>query len=274
MGGGPSSTSQTTTQNLPPWVAPYSKLLLGEFGNMLFPGLQTPNIPNLGIGGKSGNPLPGLPQMPSNLNQSVAGFTPDQLAAMQGVDNTTGAASNLAGAGAANAQSTLGGTYLNPATNPYLTDTFNQGAQGLVSQYQNAIAPSLQAQAQQGGVAGGSAEGQQQLMDQYGLGQSLNNLATDIYGGNYSQERQNQLSTLGMMPGIQSSLYSPYQQQLGVGSLQQQQQQSQLDTGYQNALAANQYPMQRLQALAGILGPAAGNAGSSMTVGPNPAATK
>jgi hypothetical protein len=56
-------------------------------------------------------------------------------------------------------------------------------------------------------------------------------------------------------------------QLLGVGTLQQQQQQQGFNQAYQNALAANQYPMNMLSQFGGILGQATGGMGNQMTVG-------
>ena len=103
---------------------------------------------------------------------------------------------------------TISGKYLNPSTNPYLADTFNQAAKGVTDQYQTSIAPSLMAEGEvasgggPGALANNSAFNQAQWQNQYGLGQTLNNLATDIYGGNYQQERQNQLAAAGQAEGL------------------------------------------------------------------------
>jgi hypothetical protein len=259
-GGGPSSTTQTTTNKLPGWALPYAKELLSAGGNQFLPG---------------GQPA----QMPSNLNQQVAQFTPDQLAAMQNVEGQTGAASNLASTATGNLEGTLSGANLDPNSNPYLQGTYNEAAQNLINSYQTAIAPGTMAAAQQAGAGGpgfGADSGfqQQTALNQYGLGQNLGNLVTNIYGGAYEQGIQNQLTAQGLVGSTQNALYNPANQLLGVGSLQQQQAQTGLNTTYANALAANQYPMNQLSQFANILGAATGGSGQQITVGPNPGATK
>ena len=103
---------------------------------------------------------------------------------------------------------TIGGQYLNPATNPYLTATYNEAAKGVTDQYQTATAPSLMAEGEiasgggPGALANSSAFNQTQWQNQYGLGQNLQNLATNIYGGNYEQERQNQLNAASQAQGL------------------------------------------------------------------------
>lgn len=219
-GGGPSNTTQTTTSSLPPWAAQVGKDLLGA--------AEPYYLGNL--------------TMPSNLNQQVQGFTPDQLAAFSNIEGLSPGATGVAQSGmsylsnvlgnnpatmigspgavspgmisgggptmsaqeSALIDSTMGGAYLNPSTNPYITATYNEAAKGVTDQYNTSIAPSLMAEGEAaagggpGSLAGGSGFNQAQWQNQYGLGQNLNNLATNIYGGNYAQERQNQMTAAGM----------------------------------------------------------------------------
>ena len=285
MGGGPSNTTQTQTSKLPAWAQPFGSQLLNTAGNYFGTvGAQPPQ-------------------------QSTAGFTPAQRQAMAqiGAEPGRGLASVGAGGlsnmiqtgggttpGTGMLENTVAGDYLNPATNPYLNATFNEAAQGLTSQYQTATAPSNLAESQMatGGGGASSAGAEMQAMNQYGLGQNLGNLATNIYGGNYEQERQNQLgaagqlasdfqnqqqnrlSGLGLLPQTQSSLYQPANELLGMGNIQQQQQQNVLNTQFQNQSAQNTYPFQQLGYLGNVFGNAIGNQGTQITTGPNAQATK
>jgi hypothetical protein len=253
-GGDQTSSSAQATQNrLPAWAVPYAKELAGAGANLYLPG---------------GSPG----QMPSNLNQQYAGLNPDETAAISGITGQTGTANGLGSQSAGLASSILAGDQLNPTTNPYLTDTYNEGAQSLINSYQTAIAPGNMAA---GEVASGGGPGfannsgfqQEQALNQYGLGQNLNNLATNIYGGAYEQGIQNQQNTLQGIGNIQNSLYTGANEQLGVGTLEQQNTQSGYNTQYTNALNANQYPMQQLSGFGSILQQAIGNAGSSVTLG-------
>jgi hypothetical protein len=74
-GGG--QTTQTTKNSLPAWAVPYAQGLLG-MGSQLF----TP-------GGHPG-------QMPANMQQQVAGFTPDQVSAMNKIQQRAGVTPNIA----------------------------------------------------------------------------------------------------------------------------------------------------------------------------------
>jgi len=244
---GTSNVTATTTTDLPDW-------LKGDAINFLkmVEGLVAP-------GGR-------LAQFPQGLNQQVAPFTPYQNTALQGFGNITPQATALTGAGGRMLGDTLSGKYLDPNTNPYLKATYDQAAQGVTDQYRTAIAPSTMASAQLSGQMGGSAYNQLKNMDQYSLGQNLNNLATDIYGGNYQQERLNQLRGEQMLPATTAALYQPYSALLGAGTFQQQQNQDVLNTNYANNLAQAEWPFSLLSFLGSALGQAGGGTGTSTSM--------
>lgn len=270
----------------------------------------------------------------SNIAQTGGLPTENQTLGNLGLGGMTGMLAN-----------TISGKYLDPSTNPYLTDTFNQAAKGVTDQYRTAIAPSLMAQGEiasgggPGALANNSAFNQTQWQNQYGLGQTLDNLATNIYGGNYQQERQNQLAAaaqaqglagqanqlaetaagnklagtqgllsavnsqqgnelaalqaqygnqlgatqaqqqaqaqaLGLLPQTQSSLYSPANQLLQAGTLQQQQQQNVLNTDWQNAMRAAMWPDMMLSNFGNLLGQLGQGTGSTVLTQPNTGALK
>ncbi len=187
-------------------------------------------------------------QYDPRLNLQVAGFNPTQQQAFGNILGTAGGqAQQLTGAGATQLEQTLSGQYLNPSTNPYLAETYQQAARGLTDEYRLGTAPSTQVDAMRAGAYGGSAYAQEADAQRFGLGQNLANLATQIYGGNYQQERGNQLQALGMVPSQVQGQFIPGQQQLGVGTIEQQQQQLANQIAQQNALQQVQYPYQQLQ---------------------------
>ena len=245
MGSSGGGTS-TTTQGLPAWLLPYAKQFINAYAGQVFPGGQ-------------------LQTYPPALNQQVAPFTADQLSAMSNLQGIVPQEQALAGLGAGQAGQTISGAYLYPQTNPFLDATFNAAAQGLVNQYQIATAPSTMAAAQHAGQMGSTAFDQQRQFDQYGLGQNLQNLAANIYGTNYSNERANQLAQINQLPTTLSAMTAPQTTLLGVGSLQQQQAQTGLDTATQNAINQFQFPFNLLSGLGGAIGQAGGGAGTSTT---------
>lgn len=103
---------------------------------------------------------------------------------------------------------TAGGGYLN--ANPYLNAAFNKAADNVTRAYQTGTAPAIDsAFSRSSGALRSGAAMNARDQAQENLGKTLSGLATDIYGGNYAQERQNQLSAA-------NSLGSQYLQGLGL----------------------------------------------------------
>ena len=170
---------------------------------------------------------------------------------------------NTANWGVNQLDSTLSGQYLNPGTNPYLNATYDQAAGKVAQQYSTAIAPGLAAGAQRAGQFGSSAMNEAMLMSQGQLGSTLNDLATNIYGGNYQQERGRQLGALQMMPQTMQAAYLPSQALMGVGAQKQEQTQAELDAAYANAIAKSEYPFALLSGFGSALGQAGPGGGKS-----------
>lgn len=254
MAEGDQTLTSTTTTDLPDWLKPYAQQFLKAYQGLVF-----------GPGG-------GVRQMPSDLNRQLAPFTPDQTQALKMISGTTPISSALAGGGAQSLFDTLSGSYLNPQTNPYLDATYQAAARPMTQAYQFATAPSLMASAQHAGQMGGSAYNEQELLNQYGLGQNLSDLAANIYGGNYQQERGRQVGAQAYLPGTTSNLYQPSQALLGAGAYQQQQNQAGNDIGFENALRRVEYPFALLSGFGGALGQAGGGTGSSTATSTIPSA--
>jgi hypothetical protein len=241
---------QTTTQELPAWIQPYAEQYLK--------GMATTIMPDGSV-----------PSMPANLNQGVAGLVPSQLTGIgQAIKLATGADPLQSGATQL-ITDTMSGKYLSPDSNPYLKETYQNAARGLVDEYQTGVQPAIDAAALRAGAMGGSAAATASDAARYSLGHNLEGLASDIYGGNYAQERQRQLAASSAAPTLSAAAYLPSQQLLNVGGIEQQQAQTGLNTAFQNAMRANQYPITRLQQLGAAIPTAAGGSGTSVSVGPN-----
>lgn len=92
---------------------------------------------------------------------------------------------------------TASGAMLN--SNPYLDQMFGQASGQVRDQFNQSVLPGINATF---GGAGRTGSGihQQTLGNAAGeLGDTLGGLATDIYGGNYARERQNQMSAAGQL---------------------------------------------------------------------------
>jgi hypothetical protein len=247
MGSGGGSQSSTTTTSLPAWELPYAaKFLQGVYRNVM-PGGQ-------------------LLPMPQGLNYQVAGFTPDQLAAMQLGEQQTGLAQGLANTGAGTQALYAGGGMLGP--NPYLNQYYNQAANQDVMNYMLGTQPSLMAEFQRAGAFDSSGFNQAQGLAQYGLGQSLATLGANIYEPAYQFESGQALNAAqNIGSGIQN-LYAPGQNLYGIGQAQQQQQQNIFNAQYQNAMQQANWPFQLLSQLGAALGQASGGGGTTITQGP------
>lgn len=211
-----------------------------------------------GIGGK--------PFAPYNFpDQQVAGINPTEQA---GLNLTTQMGEQEASAESGAPQQisdTLSGKYLDPATNPWLNKTFNEAAQQQTNAYETGIAPSEMTGAIQAGAFGGSADAEARAGNEFNYGQDLSNLATQIYGGNYQQERQNQLDTLGNLGKINLGLAQPGEQVMGAGGFEQSQAQNELQAQYENAYARAAFPYQLLSMYTGGIEGIGSQGGTSFT---------
>ena len=252
MGGKGASPSTSTTQNKP-WgpERPYLKegldylqqFLTGQGGAPIAPY----TFPNQQVAPQTGDELAGVNQSSQVNNQLGQSFAPS----MSLISDT------------------LSGDYLNPNTNPYLTSTFNAASQPLTEAYQSSVAPGEMTGAIQSGAFGGSSDAEARALNQYQFGGQLQNLATNLYGQNYQQERQNQLSTLGNLGKIGEGLNLPSQNLLSTGGFEQGQNQNVLNTNYQNAYNQAAFPYQLLSMFTGGggVGSLGGGGGTSTTTG-------
>lgn len=249
--GGARHSQVTNTTGWPGWLQEDVNQYIGQYMNTALPGGQVE------------------PYNPA-LNQQVAPFNATQNQAFGDIMNTAGGVAPYTGATLGNLTATEQGQYLDPSSNPWLRGTYDQAAQAMSDQYKYATAPSLMAAAQGvGGTTQGTGYQDSSMLARYELGQNLANLGNRIYGGNYQAERGNQIQAANMMPSVVQGAFAPAQAELGVGGLQQQQQQSVYDTSQQNAMRQFQYPYTVLDQLGGALGTARGPSGVSQTWSPN-----
>ncbi len=96
---------------------------------------------------------------------------------------------------------TLGGRYMSPESNPYLSGAYSQAASAMTDQFRNEAIPGLNAAFSQGGATGGSAHRAQAGRAADALAGSMGNLANQMYGGAYQQERGLQAQLAGDVMG-------------------------------------------------------------------------
>jgi hypothetical protein len=120
-------------------------------------------------------------------------------------------------------QRTLGGQYLDPNSNPYLASTFNQAANAV----QNRVSSEF-------GASGRNLEASIPVQND-----QMNQLATQIYGGNYANERQLMGQAANSAIGLNTSNLANLQGVAQAGALSQQQAQNYIN-GAQTAWNYNQ----------------------------------
>ena len=172
-------------------------------------------------------------------DSQVSPFAPAQEQAMAGIENRARTGSTINAANNQMMTDTLQGKYLDPATNPYLTDTFNTAAAQTLAPIQSAFSD-----------AGRYGSGINQQVQQRGL----NELATNIYGGNYGAERGRQMQAAQFAPQVANQDYYDYSQLMGVGNQVQNQAQNVVADNVQRYNYNQNLPQQNLANLQGAVG--------------------
>jgi hypothetical protein len=274
-GGGPSSPppassapTQTTVQNtnIPEYAQPYVEAMLGATQQQLF---------NMDSSGNITGIKPYVPYS-SNPSDYVAGFSPLQNKAMQGVANLNvpgqyGQASNAATTGIGQAlgagqglQNTLtSGSAMSQYMNPYLQNTL-QPALALQNQQYGQQLAQEQGQATRQGAFGGSREALMAGLNQQNQMLANNQLIGNAYSQAYNNAQQQATNVAGMnLQGAQAGIQGAqalagiggqqlqaqqgiYSAQNAAGAQQQAQQQQIINQAIQNYAVAQQYPEQQL----------------------------
>ena len=269
-GGGGPTTSYSQTSNIPEYAQKYVEEMLGATEKQVF------------TKDSEGNPTGFQPYKPYQ-GETVAGFSPMQQQAMQGIQNyqlpdQTGAASRMTGYAGLGALGE-GQRYSQQATDPNATSAY-------MSPYiQNALQPQMQEAARQSdiqgqqnagqavnaGAFGGSRFGLQEAERQRNLGTLQNQIYgqgmqnafqnaqqaqqfgsnLNMQGYGIANQSANQLGNLGQQQyGQEMGLLG---QQQAVGGQQQQYEQQRLNQNIQNYATAQQYPFIQLGTLSNML---------------------
>jgi hypothetical protein len=197
--------------------------------------------------------------------ETTAGFTPQQQLAMNLTENRALMGSPLVSGAQGVMYNTLQGSYMNPESNPWLSATYQKGAQDIVNQFQQATMPEIRRQAFGAGAYGGSRQGIAEGLAGQGLATSLQNLATDIYGRNYLTERGYQQQAMTQAPALAEADYADIAKLAAVGEEQQAMEQALIDEAKKRWEFYQQEPWQRLGMYSNLI---TGNVGgTSMTSG-------
>lgn len=136
-------------------------------------------------------------------------------------------------------------------TNPYLDSMVGRAQDSVRSQFNT------------GAVNSGSF-GNSGLQEQFQRG--LGDVATQMYGQAYDQDRARQMQGIGMAQQFGNQAYTDANQLMNAGQIQQDQAQQQMDFGYQQFQDQQNDPYKKLAAMGGVFQSAPGQ--SSTTTNP------
>lgn len=143
--------------------------------------------------------------------KTIAGFSPEQLQAQTLATQRALAGSPEIAAGSQELRGILSGKYLTPESNPYLGYYVSRA-------YESAL-PQLDTTAIQAGRYGSGAWG-------LAKGRTMADIASEIYGSAYQQERQNMLQALNLAPAFSEAAWGDISRLAEVGAEKQQMEQA------------------------------------------------
>lgn len=227
-GGGSGGGTNTVTQSSDPWGAaqPYLKDIMGKAQDWY-------------------NSSSGSQYFPGSTTVPLSADTQQALGSIR---SRATLGSPLMGAAEQQAQDTIQGKYLSPDSNPFLKDTFNQAS----------------------GAVNSAVNGQFSAAGRYGSGAHAgvladknNQLATDIYGGNYNNERTRQATMSALAPTLASQDYTDANALLQSGNIQQQQSANDLQDQINRFSFDQNQPLNRINSYSSLLNGYGGLGGSS-----------
>jgi hypothetical protein len=177
------------------------------------------------LGNQSYNPYQGQRYEDLNAIQTTGlGMTVDR--ALQGSQTVNNAEAGL-------------NQMMDGSANPYLDAMYNQAA--------GKVAGSVNSNFSNAGRYGSGAH-------TGALTEGLGNMATNLYGGAYEADQGRRMQAIGMAPEFGAQAYKDAGQMMNAGQVIQDQNQQNLDYGYEQYQEAENLPYKQLAAQAGIFG--------------------
>lgn len=215
MSLGGSQGSTTTTTKSEPWSGQQPFLKTG------FESIKN-NYINPATGNVDGSKLPAY-----YPGQTIASDSPETQAALAARTGRALYGSPLTTAAQNQLTSTLNGDYLN--SNPYIDATYNKAAKGVTQNYNEIVNPGIDSAFAKAGRFGSGAYAQARNSADRSAGTALGDLATNIYGQNYANERQNQIQGQLYAPDLANQDYYDINQLSSVGDYKTNLAQQQID---------------------------------------------
>lgn len=242
LGGGSSNpTINTTTTSSAPWDA------------------QQPHLQNIFSGAEDAYNSASPSYYPES---TVVGFSPQTEGALAGIEGRALAGSDLQNAGQQQALSTIQGDYLN--ANPFLTGAYNAASAPVMEQWQNQIAPGIDASFSGAGRMGSGLYAQARNQSENTLGRSLTDMSSKMAYANYAAERQNQLNMAGQSGAMAQQDYGDLNKLMAVGGAREGLEQAQLGDRISRYNFEQNLPWDQLARYSGLV---SGGYGSEQSTG-------
>lgn len=182
--------------------------------------------------------VPGTADLKYFPEETVAGFTPEQIQGQELVTNRALSGSTLDKAGKSYMEDVIGGKYVTPDSNPYLKYYVDKA-------YENVL-PQLDTTAIQAGRYGSNAWGGQKS-------NAMADINSQIYGGAYNTERGYQQQAAEMAPEMAQTDYLDYDRLLSVGAEKQALEQAKIDAAKEKWDFEQMAPWQKLAMYANLI---------------------
>lgn len=245
MGGSPTPTTQTTTQEL----SPEQRQILN---------LAMPNITNFAAS---------TPQR--YQGETVPGFNPNEAAGQASVLSQTGNIQQLAD-NASNANNFYtSGQIWDPNNNPALAGSIDAATRPLYQNLTNTVLPAIRTDATQTGNYGSSRQGVAEGLATQSTQQAASDAANKIAEQEYETNVAAQQRAEALVPTLQSADTTAGVTQSGVGDVQRALDQAQTNEAVQNFNYDQYAPFLQSQDLVSLLQGLPG--GSTVTTGNTPA---
>lgn len=187
--------------------------------------------------------------------QRIASMTPEQNLGLDFTAQRAMQGSPLMRETQSQAMRTARGDFLSPDSNPFLRQNVNSAL--------NDVQTRVNSQFNRPGAFGGSAH--QELMTR-----NMGEVAGQLYGQNYTNERTNQQRAMAFAPQLAETDFRDAQALLGVGDVRRENAQDMLNLAYEDFLARQQFPYQQVNFAGDILARSMGGGGTSTQTAPNP----
>ena len=201
--------------------------------------------------------------------QTAAGMNQNQIDAFGSTRDRAMAGSPQQGMANVNSYKTLRGDFLNPASNPYLSATYDAAAGDMSRTFQNSAMPSINSTFSQAGRYGSGAHQNAVGDAARTLSSGLSNLGTQIYGQNYGQERNNMMQAMSGAPGLAQADYQDASMLMGAGDAQRAYEQQNITDAYTRWQQGQQAPYQNLDVMGNAIMTTMGAGGKTTMYGPS-----